>query len=108
MEEQSKSKEIKMDTAKNGNGEKKELTFDQLKDLAQKVFDENRELQQRLYKAHEALNMFNRLDYLFKVVEIASQAQEWKFSDEFVSMCIGDIEKAMTPPKEETEKSQEN
>lgn len=110
MEE--KSKEIKMEPNKAGESqEKQKLSYDELKELAQKVFDENRYLTNELYKARQTIGMFNRLDYLLRIVEIANSARDCNFSSEFLQMCIDDIETAMTPPEkgeEDTSKSEEN
>ena len=77
MEEQKKnSKEIKMNVPKkntqDNNEEAPKYTYEQLKEIADKLFSENRYLKQQLYQASETIRMFNRLDYLFKVVENAS------------------------------------
>lgn len=110
MEE--KSKEIKMEPNKAGeNQEKQKLSYDELKELAQKVFDENRYLTNELYKARQTIGMFNRLDYLLRIVEVNNSAKDWRFDDDFIHMCMHEIETAMTPPEkgeEDTSKSEEN
>lgn len=98
MEE--KSKEVKMESIKTGK-EKKNLSYDELKKLAQDVFDENRFLRSKLYEAQQTIGMFNRLDYLLRIVEVNNGAKEWKFSNEFIQRCMEEIEIAMVPPKEE-------
>ena len=108
MEE--KSKEIKMNPAQ--GQEKKKLSYDELKKLAQDVFEENRYLKNELYKANHTIGLFNRLDYLLRIVEVANGAKDWKFGSEFLQRCVDEIEIAMTcPAKEEGSedpKSEEN
>lgn len=101
MEEQKNNKEIKMEAVKSDNKENQELSYDQLKDLAQRVFEDNRYLKHCLQEANNSLRMFNRLDYLFKVVEIANSNDTWKFDEDFITMCLSEIQTAMTPPIDE-------
>lgn len=107
MEEQKKnSKEIKMSVPKKNtqgnNEEAPKYTYEQLKEIVDKLFSENRYLRQQLYQASETIRMFNRLDYLFKVVENASVFNDMMF----VNNCLEEIKDAMTitENKEEEEK----
>lgn len=108
MEEQKfNSKEIKMQPTaggkQNNNNPQEKLPYDKLKEIADSLWNENRYLKQQLQGATEALRSVNRLDYLFKVAELSANASaQWRFTNDFVSGCFGEIEKIMTPPEEET------
>jgi hypothetical protein len=113
MEEQNKNKEVKMSAVKNkdtqDNNKKQEYTYEELKDIANKLFQENRYFRQQLQQAQEAFNTFDRLGYLFKVVELSKVEGRFKFHDDFVIKCMEEIEKIMTPPVDEKpEDSKEN
>ena len=101
MEEQ-KSKEVKMNPE---NGQQK-LTYDQLKEVADKLWNDNRYLRQELQKATEFANTINRLDYLFKVVEFANNGDKYNFSSEFTAKCYDEIEKVLALPEQEPEKNE--
>lgn len=97
--EEKKSKVVNM---KGENTEPKKLTYEQLNNACNQLFQQN---QQLLHKIQEinAVNMFKRLDYLFKVVELAAT-----FKDaDFVNSCIDEIKEALTP-SEESEKDNAN
>jgi len=97
--EEKKSKVVNM---KGENTEHKKLTYEQLNNACNQLFQQN---QQLLHKIQEinAVNMFKRLDYLFKVVELAAT-----FKDaDFVNSCIDEIKEALTP-SEESEKDNAN
>ena len=96
--EEKKSKVVNM---KGENTEPKKLTYEQLNNACNQLFQQN---QQLLHKIQEinAVNMFKRLDYLFKVVELAAT-----FKDaDFVNSCIDEIKEAMTPAPEEENKKE--
>lgn len=48
-------------------------------------------------------NLFKRLDYLFKVLEIAPKLPEDILNPEFVAQCAKEIEVHMTPPEQSEE-----
>ena len=109
MEEQkNKAKEVKMEGV---GGKQQKLTYDQLKEVADKLWNENKYLRQQLQQATDFASTVKRLDYLFKVVELASQYAskiEYPcFARDFVEECISEIQDAMVLP-EENEKPQEN
>ena len=103
MEEQ-KNKEIRMNAPK----EQEKLTYEQLNNACVQLSQENQYLKQQLIQANKVLNTFNRLDYLFKVMETSSKASDWKFADDFVAKCIREIEEIMTLPEEEEKDKEEN
>lgn len=88
----------------NKNGQK--LTYEQLKDAADKLWNENRYLKQELQRATEFANTINRLDYLFKVVEIShnNRNNSVSFAYEFVEKCLAEIQDVLTLPEQKEEK----
>jgi predicted RNA-binding protein with EMAP domain len=108
MEEQ-KSKEVKMNPVnKQGNDKQSELTREQLKDIADKLWDENKYLKYQLQQAQEFVNTVNRLDYLFKVIEVANKQGKYNFTSDFVETCIGEIQGVLTIPEQKKEDNKEN
>lgn len=91
MEEQSKAKQINMNTG-TGKSETKQqkLTYEQLNDACNQLWQQNKQLIKR-NKELEIFAMNKRLDYLFKVLELSNQ-----FSSDFVGNCSSEIEQAMT------------
>lgn len=92
MEEQQKLKE-------------KKLSYEELNNVCHQLSNQSRELYQKLQEANQ-FNMFKRLDYLFAVVKFYE-----RFSTEFATKCIEEIEQIMTIPdapneQEETKESE--
>ena len=100
MEEQ-KNKEVKMEA-------EKKLPYEKLSEIADNLFNENRYLKQQLQQAQRFIQTFNRLDYLFRVIEISNTQGSWHFSDDFCAKCMEEIEATMTIPEEEEETKEEN
>ena len=103
--EENKAKEIKMNSVKNdseANAPKQKLTYKQLNDVCNQLFQQNQELRKGLQEMN-AVNMFKRLDYLFKVVELAST---FKDSD-FINSCMDEIKEALTIPADNKENGKE-
>ena len=73
------------------------LTYDELNNACQQLFQQNQQLIKQLRET-DMVNMFRRLDYLFKVVENRDS-----FSPQFVSSCVGEIQEAMTIKEEKEE-----
>lgn len=71
------------------------MSYEELENVAHQLSEQSKQLYQKLIEANTS-NMFKRLDYLFKVVE-----NDFKFSDDFASRCIKEIEDIMTLPEEE-------
>lgn len=74
------------------------LTYEQLNDACQQLFQQNQQLLKQL-KEQNMINMFKRLDYLFKVVELDGATHydsDVRFDHDFVKSCIGEIQDAMT------------
>lgn len=77
-----------------------ELTYEQLKDIAHQLSNQNNQLLAKLQEA-TMYNTFKRLDYLFKVVE--SNA---KFNIVFKEKCIKEIEDIITVPEEKPDENE--
>lgn len=98
MEEQKKTKVVDM---KGKEKEQKKLTYDQLNDACNQLWQQNQQLAKRNRELEQfAIN--KRLDYLFKVLEFGS-----KFSSDFVGNCASEIEEAMTITTQEQPKEKE-
>lgn len=97
--EEKKVKEVKMKPIQGkGQGQQK-LTYEQLNDACNQLFQQNQYLLKQVKELNTA-NYFKRLDYLFKVVELAPT-----FKDaDFVNSCIDEIKEAMTLAPEEGDK----
>ena len=80
---------------------KKELSYEELKNVAGQLRQQNQQLNMMLQQANMA-NMFKRIDYLFKVLE-----HKLCFDSEFVITCSDEIKEFMTPPVEHQEEEKE-
>lgn len=74
-------------------------------DLAQK----HQYVVQQLREANSFIQTYNRLDYMFKVLDVQNESKTCNvFHDDFYQMCIDEIEKIMTPQEKPTEDKKEN
>ena len=80
---------------------KKELSYDELKNVAGQLSQQNQQLNMMLQRANMT-NMFKRMDYLFKVLEL-----QHCFDSEFVITCSDEIKELMTPPVEDEAEGKE-
>ena len=80
---------------------KKELSYDELKNVAGQLSQQNQQLNMMLQRANMT-NMFKRMDYLFKVLEF-----QHCFDSEFVITCSDEIKELMTPPVEDAAEGKE-
>jgi hypothetical protein len=71
------------------------MSYEQLENIAHQLSIQNQDLHKRLNEAN-LINVFKRLDYLFKVVENSD-----KFNTDFVNLCINEIEGLLTINEEE-------
>jgi hypothetical protein len=85
--EENKTKVVNMNT---GKSEEKKLTYEQLNDACNQLWQQNKQLAARTREL-EQFAMNKRLDYLFKVLEYSN-----KFSSDFIVNCTNEIEEAMT------------
>jgi hypothetical protein len=98
--------EDKMEEKKDVAEQPTRFTYEQLEQIAGNLSTQVQQLSARLQEAN-MFNMFKRLDYCFKVVEVAPTLSATMFSPGFVEKCVKEIEELMTPPasvEEETKK----
>ena len=81
---------------------KKELSYDELKNVAGQLRQQNQQLNLMLQQANMT-NMFKRMDYLFKVLDF-----QHCFDSEFVLACSDEIKELMTPPVEDEAEEKED
>ena len=73
------------------------MSYDQLESVAHQLSEQNRQMFAKLQELN-MVNMFKRLDYLFKVIENGHM-----FKQDFLEKCIAEIESLMTVPEQEEE-----
>ena len=81
---------------------KKELSYDEIKNVAGQLSQQNQQLNMMLQQANMT-NMFKRMDYLFKVLDF-----QHCFDSEFVLACSDEIKELMTPPVEDEAEEKED
>lgn len=96
MEEQ-KGKVVEMQPTTKETERPEKMSYEQLENIAHQLSNQAKQLYAKLQEAN-MVNMFKRLDYLFKVVENAHA-----FNEEFVAKCVAEIEDLMTVPETEEE-----
>ena len=84
----------------NAGEEKKEPTYQQLKNWCDQLMMQRNQIAERL---NQVTDVLNKLPWLFKVIE-----NERAFAPEFVDMCKKEIMIIMTPPAEEESKEEPN
>lgn len=70
--------------------EPQKMTYEQLEQVAHQLSEQAKQLYRKLQEAN-MINMFKRLDYLFKVVENKNS-----FNEEFVQSCVAEIQDILT------------
>lgn len=100
MEEQ-KTKVVSMNSSSGKGKEEKKLTYEQLNDACNQLWQQNKQLAMR-NRELEQFAMNKRLDYLFKVLEFGRE-----FSSDFVGICATEIQEAMALPQEKEEEGKE-
>ena len=85
---------------KNVNEETQKMTYEQLESVARQLSEQNRELYTKLQQM-DMMNIFKRLDYLFRVIE-----NHTKFGKAFVDECKDEIVTLMTIPEKEDVKEE--
>lgn len=71
--------------------EDRKLTYEQLNDACQQLFQQNQQLRLQLQEAN-MVNVFKRMDYLFKVLELSHRIKD----QEFVASCEEELKEALT------------
>lgn len=110
--EKNGSKEVKMNVS---TKQPQKLSYEELNqacaEMSQQIQQQNKYIQQ-LHKQMQEMNFMlqnKRMDYLFRVVEIAnrSNVSEYAcFAKDFVENCITEIQESLTIPKQEEEKEE--
>jgi len=79
--------------------EDKKLSYEELENIAHQLSDQARSLYARVQQL-ESNALFQRLNYLFKVVD---KSCTFSFPDDFVKKCAEEIIEILTIPEEEHE-----
>lgn len=74
----------------------KKFTYEQLEQIAGNLSNQLQQMNVRLQEAN-MFNTFKRLDYCFKVLEVAPTTNDM-FSRDFIQRCANEIEEIMTVP----------
>lgn len=69
----------------------KPLTYEQLTEVCNNLYQQNKELLQKLQQANSIINSFSRLDYLFKVLDHSEVIKD----PEFINDVIDEIRDAI-------------
>lgn len=94
MEEKNMAKTVEL-TQESQKEERQKLSYEQLNDACNQLFQQN----QRLVKRNNELEQFllnKRLEYLFKVISLEDNILKKSFSEEFITACAKEIEIALT------------
>lgn len=94
MEEKNMTKTVEL-TQESQKEERQKLSYEQLNDACNQLFQQN----QRLVRRNNELEQFllnKRLEYLFKVISLEDNILKKSFSEEFITACIKEIEIALT------------
>ena len=73
---------------------KEKMSYEELENIAHQLSEQSRVLVQKLQEANMT-NAFKRLDYLFKVIDLAHM-----FEEEFVTECINEVKGLIQIPEE--------
>lgn len=103
MEEQKKQNlgELKGKGTERKQPGQQRMSYEDLNKTCMQLSQSNQQMQAYINKLHMQMedmnqtNMFQRLNYLFKVVEFSSS-----FSPNFAAACVNEIEEMMTIPEE--------
>ena len=102
MEEQKKSKEIKMEVKKGQSNTSQKIPYEALEKKCVELYNQAHEM----YYALQS----KRLGYFFKIVEIAVNTPAdatYHFDPDFVQSCIEEIQVALTPTEEHKKDNKE-
>lgn len=77
----------------------RKFTYEQLEQIATNLSSQVQQLSVKLQEAN-MFNMFKRLDYCFKVLEVAQNQKIDLLKEEFVKKCANEIQELMTVPEE--------
>lgn len=77
----------------------RKFTYEQLEQIATNLSSQVQQLSVKLQESN-MFNMFKRLDYCFKVLEVAQNQKIDLLKEEFVKRCADEIQELMTVPEE--------
>lgn len=77
----------------------RKFTYEQLEQIATNLSSQVQQLSVKLQEAN-MFNIFKRLDYCFKVLEVAQNQKIDLLKEEFVKKCANEIQELMTVPEE--------
>lgn len=77
----------------------RKFTYEQLEQIATNLSSQVQQLSVKLQESN-MFNMFKRLDYCFKVLEVAQNQKIDLLKEEFVKKCADEIQELMTVPEE--------
>lgn len=83
-----------MEENKEEQAQPQKFTYEQLENIAANLSSQVQQLSMKLQEAN-MVNVFKRIDYLFKVVENVAI-----FPGEFAENCVKEIQSLMTLPEE--------
>lgn len=101
--EEKKAKTVNLSKSTNDKGEvltTKKLTYEQLNDACNQLWQQNRQLLMK-NKELEQIAINKRLDYLFKILEFSN-----KFSNDFIVACVNEIEDAISITEQSEDKGE--
>lgn len=100
MEEKKNENIVKMN---GGNAESRpeKMSYEQLENIAHQLSEQAKQLYTQLQEAN-MVNLFKRLDYLFKVIDNRAA-----FDEEFLEKCKSEIVELMTINPQETAQEEE-
>lgn len=79
----------------------KKFSYEELEHIATNLSNQVQHLSIELQKANMQ-NVFKRLDYCFKVIEVNPIVSERLFNKDFINKCAKEIEELMTIPEAAT------
>lgn len=77
----------------------RKFTYEQLEQIATNLSSQVQQLSVKLQESN-MFNIFKRLDYCFKVLEVAQNQKIDLLKEEFVKKCANEIQELMTVPEE--------
>ena len=77
----------------------RKFTYEQLEQIATNLSSQVQQLCVKLQESN-MFNMFKRLDYCFKVLEVAQNQKIDLLKEDFVKRCADEIQELMTVPEE--------
>ena len=78
------------------------MSYEQLENITHQLSEQNRQLFAKL-KELSVVNIFKRLDCLFKVIENGNM-----FKQDFLEKCVVEVENLLTIPEQEEESETED